>query len=39
MNSKTAAKSAVDHIVAPVMSEMELARLGGGEVAYIKTLK
>lgn len=24
--------------VAPVMSQLELARLGGGEVAYIKTL-
>lgn len=24
--------------VAPVMSEIELARLGGGEVAYIKVL-
>lgn len=24
--------------LAPVMSELELARLGGGEVAYIKTL-
>ncbi len=24
--------------VAPVMSEIELARLGGGQVAYIKTL-
>lgn len=38
MNSKTTVKSTpVDH-VAPVMSELELARLGGGEVAYIKTL-
>jgi hypothetical protein len=24
--------------IAPVMSEIELARLGGGQVAYIKTL-
>jgi hypothetical protein len=24
--------------VAPVMSEIELARLGGGQVAYIKTM-
>ncbi len=24
--------------VAPVMSQLELARLGGGEVAYIKTM-
>jgi hypothetical protein len=25
-------------VVAPVMSEIELARLGGGQVAYIKTM-
>lgn len=25
-------------VAAPVMSQIELARLGGGEVAYIKTL-
>jgi hypothetical protein len=25
-------------LIAPVMSEFELARLGGGEVAYIKVL-
>ncbi|WP_334146065.1 DUF1150 domain-containing protein [Hyphomicrobium sp.] len=24
--------------IAPVMSEIELARLGGGQIAYIKTL-
>ncbi|MBA2125595.1 DUF1150 domain-containing protein [Hyphomicrobium methylovorum] len=28
----------VDHVIAPIMSEFELAHLGGGEVAYIKTL-
>ncbi len=39
MNTKTTAKSTeIDHVVGPVMSELELARLGGGEVAYIKTL-
>ncbi|MES1179791.1 MAG: DUF1150 domain-containing protein, partial [Hyphomicrobium sp.] len=39
MNSKTTAKATEAHdVVAPVMSELELARLGGGEVAYIKTL-
>ena len=39
MNSKSTAKSPkFDHVVAPVMSELDLARLGGGEVAYIKTL-
>jgi len=38
MNSKSTAKP-VDTAAAPlVMSEIELARLGGGEVAYIKTL-
>ena len=31
-------KSAVDPRAVPLMSELELARLGGGEVAYIKTL-
>lgn len=31
--SRSAAK-----VVAPVMSEIELARLGGGQVAYIKTM-
>lgn len=25
-------------VIAPVMSEIELARLGGGQVAYIKTM-
>ena len=39
MNSKTTAKASEVHdVVGPVMSELELARLGGGEVAYIKTL-
>jgi hypothetical protein len=39
MNSKSTARSPkVDHVIAPVMSELDLARLGGGEVAYIKTL-
>ncbi|HMN37109.1 MAG TPA: DUF1150 domain-containing protein [Hyphomicrobium sp.] len=31
-------KAAVDPRAVPLMSELELARLGGGEVAYIKTL-
>jgi hypothetical protein len=26
------------NVTAPVMSEIELARLGGGQVAYIKTM-
>jgi hypothetical protein len=38
MNTKTTMKSTVEHVVAPVMTELELARLGGGEVAYIKPL-
>ncbi|MBS0239360.1 DUF1150 domain-containing protein [Hyphomicrobium sp. 2TAF46] len=39
MNTKTTAKATETHnVVVPVMSELELARLGGGEVAYIKTL-
>lgn len=39
MNTKTAAKfTEVQGAIAPVMSDLELARLGGGEVAYIKTL-
>ncbi|MBY0559813.1 DUF1150 domain-containing protein [Hyphomicrobium sp.] len=39
MNTKTTAKATeVRDLVGPVMSELELARLGGGEVAYIKTL-
>ncbi|MEQ1669617.1 MAG: DUF1150 domain-containing protein [Hyphomicrobium sp.] len=39
MNSKSSTKSR-KRVAAmpPVMSEVELARLGGGEVAYIKTL-
>jgi len=39
MNTKTTAKATEVHdVVGPVMSQLELARLGGGEVAYIKTL-
>jgi hypothetical protein len=39
MNSKSVAKSRkTDADIPPVMSEVELARLGGGEVAYIKPL-
>jgi hypothetical protein len=39
MNTKTTVKSAeISHGAAPVMSQLELARLGGGQVAYIKTL-
>lgn len=41
MTSKSTSKtkkSAVDPRAVPMMSELELARLGGGEVAYIKTL-
>lgn len=38
-NTKTTKRrSKVRSAVAPVMSEIELARLGGGQVAYIKTL-
>jgi hypothetical protein len=39
MNSKLTVKSRKSSAaMPPVMSEVELARLGGGEVAYIKTL-
>jgi len=38
MNDKSIVKTTTDHVVAPVMSELDFARLGGGEVAYIKTL-
>jgi hypothetical protein len=39
MNSKSTVKSRkASAAMPPVMSEIELARLGGGEVAYIKTL-
>ena len=39
MNTKATVKVPDLHdTVGPVMSELELARLGGGEVAYIKTL-
>ena len=37
MNKTTSKTSPFAH-TAPLMSELELARLGGGEVAYIKTL-
>lgn len=35
---KTAPKTVAEEKPAPVLTELELARLGGGEVAYIKTL-
>lgn len=40
MTQKMTAKrtETIDPRTAPVISELELARLGGGEVAYIKTL-
>jgi hypothetical protein len=39
MTSKSITKSRKSEAIAPpVMSEVDLARLGGGEVAYIKTL-
>jgi hypothetical protein len=39
MTTKSSAKhTEVDHVIGRVMSELELARLGGGEVAYIKML-
>jgi len=38
MNTKTVKLAVADDVVAPVMSEIDFARLGGGEVAYIKTL-
>jgi hypothetical protein len=41
MNENTTKRSrtpAIAEQVAPVMSEIDLARLGGGQVAYIKTL-
>lgn len=39
MNSKSTIKSNEAQVVlAPVMSELEFAHLGGGEVAYIKSL-
>jgi hypothetical protein len=38
MTTKSSMKSTPDEVTAPIMSELELARLGGGEVAYIKTL-
>lgn len=38
MNKSSGKATTVDMNTAPLMSELELARLGGGEVAYIKTL-
>ena len=38
MNTKSVKIADVEDVVGPVMSDIELARLGGGEVAYIKTL-
>jgi hypothetical protein len=41
MNSNTTRRGGTlgtADVVAPVMSEIELARLGGGQVAYIKIL-
>jgi hypothetical protein len=31
-------KSAAEAAVAPIMSQLELARLGGGQIAYIKEM-
>lgn len=36
--NKTTSKTTTVADTAPLMSELELARLGGGEVAYIKIL-
>lgn len=38
MNKSTSKRTKSDPGMVPVMSELELARLGGGQVAYIKTL-
>jgi len=38
MTTKSSANAEAYNVVVPAMSELELARLGGGEVAYIKTL-
>lgn len=39
MNSRKVDKAVEETVVVPpVMTELELARLGGGEVAYIKVL-
>lgn len=41
MNTKSSgpkSESSVDPRAVPMISELELARLGGGQVAYIKTL-
>lgn len=36
--NKSSGRATIDPKAVPLMSELELARLGGGEVAYIKTL-
>ena len=36
--NKTTSKTSPEAQAVPLMSELELARLGGGEVAYIKIL-
>lgn len=36
--NKSSGKATIDPKAVPLMSELELARLGGGEIAYIKTL-
>ena len=38
MNKSPGKTTTLDHSAVPLMSELELARLGGGQVAYIKTL-
>lgn len=39
MNETTSkSRQSARNVAAPVMSEIELARLGGGQVAYIKTM-
>lgn len=35
---RTKRKRASDDAMAPIMSQIELARLGGGQIAYIKEL-
>jgi hypothetical protein len=35
---RTRRKEVADAAVAPIMSQIELARLGGGQIAYIKEL-
>lgn len=38
MRRKSRRRKATEQDIAGVMSEMELAKLGGGQVAYIRTL-